>query len=234
MPIVDFDGGFAMCDTSRGRCRGESCTFAHNRAELRQWNRKKLGPRWRDRGPGGGHRGGRGGRGPGRREGRSRTPSPSSSAEERESSGFVLDKGFASNIISPPQVRGVHSHHIVPPKKAAVTDSYYRDSMMGGSQHMRVPKLTSPASPISIWPPLSRDPVPVVEVDQPVSLPPPPPPPPGEYAAKKNDFADRLEEELVLGDVQVELARTNYKEKFHKLLCWEEKTHIEILEKRLV
>jgi len=49
------------------------------------------------------------------------------------------------------------------------------------------------------------------------------------YAAKATDFLARIQEELRLGDIQVELTRDNYKEKLHKLLCWEEKAHIEIL-----
>ena len=42
-------------------------------------------------------------------------------------------------------------------------------------------------------------------------------------------FHARIREELRLGDIQVELTRGNYKEKLHKLLCWEEKAHVEIL-----
>jgi len=52
------------------------------------------------------------------------------------------------------------------------------------------------------------------------------------YAAKATNFLARIREALCLGDIQVELTRDNYKEKFHKLLCWEEKAHIEILEGR--
>ena len=48
------------------------------------------------------------------------------------------------------------------------------------------------------------------------------------------DFLQRLEEDLTIADIEKPLTRENYKEKFHKLLCWEEKTHIEILEERLI
>ena len=40
-------------------------------------------------------------------------------------------------------------------------------------------------------------------------------------------------ETLDIADIQQELTRETYKEKFHKLLCWEEKEHIDILERRL-
>ena len=55
-----------------------------------------------------------------------------------------------------------------------------------------------------------------------------------DYAARKIDFLQRLEEDLTIADIEKPLTRENYKEKFHKLLCWEEKTHIEILEERLI
>jgi hypothetical protein len=54
-----------------------------------------------------------------------------------------------------------------------------------------------------------------------------------DYAARKTDFLARREDELSFADIEKPLTRENYKEKFHLLLCWEEKTHIEILEKRL-
>ena len=44
---------------------------------------------------------------------------------------------------------------------------------------------------------------------------------------------ERVKEDLDIADIQQELTRENYKEKFHKLLCWEEKEHIDILERRL-
>ena len=49
------------------------------------------------------------------------------------------------------------------------------------------------------------------------------------YAASGITFQERLQQELNLADIQVELCRDNYKRKFHHLICWEEKTHIEIL-----
>lgn len=55
-----------------------------------------------------------------------------------------------------------------------------------------------------------------------------------DYAARKSKFLERIEEELYLEDIQQELTPGNYKKKFHNLLCWEEKTHIEILENRSV
>ena len=55
-----------------------------------------------------------------------------------------------------------------------------------------------------------------------------------DYAARKTDFLARLEEELSITDIEKPLTQENYKEKFHKLLCWEEKTHIVILEERLI
>ena len=52
------------------------------------------------------------------------------------------------------------------------------------------------------------------------------------YAAKETEFLARVEEPLQIEDIQKDLTRGNYKEKLHKLLCWEEKAHIEILEKK--
>ena len=49
------------------------------------------------------------------------------------------------------------------------------------------------------------------------------------YAAKATEFLTRIQEVLHIEDIQVELTQSNYKEKMHKLLCWEEKAHIEIL-----
>ena len=54
-----------------------------------------------------------------------------------------------------------------------------------------------------------------------------------QYAAKCSTFMERVRETLDIADIQQELTRENYKEKFHKLLCWEEKEHIDILERRL-
>ena len=56
--------------------------------------------------------------------------------------------------------------------------------------------------------------------------------PPHSYAAKETEFSTRIQEDLQIEDVEVELTQANYKEKFHKLLCWEEKAHIEILGKK--
>lgn len=53
-----------------------------------------------------------------------------------------------------------------------------------------------------------------------------------EYAASKEEFNERIKEELDRKDIQQTLSRANYKRKFHNLVCWEEKTHIEILEKK--
>ena len=52
------------------------------------------------------------------------------------------------------------------------------------------------------------------------------------YAAKETEFLARVGESLQIEDIQKDLTRGNYKEKLHKLLCWEEKAHIEILEKK--
>ena len=54
------------------------------------------------------------------------------------------------------------------------------------------------------------------------------------YAASKESFGERIKEELHLEVIQAPLTRTNYKEKFHNLICWEEKRHIEILDEKLV
>ncbi len=54
------------------------------------------------------------------------------------------------------------------------------------------------------------------------------------YAAQSTDFLERTKDVLDVEDVQQPLTRENYKEKFHKLLCWEEKRHIEILKERFV
>ena len=49
------------------------------------------------------------------------------------------------------------------------------------------------------------------------------------YAASEESFEGRLQQELNLSEIQVELDRHNYKRKFHHLICWEERKHIEIL-----
>ena len=50
-----------------------------------------------------------------------------------------------------------------------------------------------------------------------------------DYAAKATKFLARVQQVLRIEDVRTELTQGNYKEKMHKLLCWEEKAHIEIL-----
>ena len=55
-----------------------------------------------------------------------------------------------------------------------------------------------------------------------------------DYAASKLAFHERLRDQLEIADVQQELTRANYKEKFNKLLCWEEMEHIHILDDRSV
>ena len=50
-----------------------------------------------------------------------------------------------------------------------------------------------------------------------------------EYAASSETFEGRLQEELDIREIKVDLTQHNYKRKFHNLICWEEKTHIEIL-----
>ena len=47
-------------------------------------------------------------------------------------------------------------------------------------------------------------------------------------------FHERIQEPLDKQDIKRNLTTDNYKEKFHKLLCWEEKKHIELLEARYV
>ena len=46
------------------------------------------------------------------------------------------------------------------------------------------------------------------------------------------EFLDRVKEELYIEDITPELTVANYKEKFRKLLCWEEKEHITALRDR--
>ena len=50
-----------------------------------------------------------------------------------------------------------------------------------------------------------------------------------DYAAKATKFLTRVQQVLRIEDIHTELTQGNYKEKMHKLLCWEEKAHIEIL-----
>ena len=95
------------------------------------------------------------------------------------------------------------------------------------------------------WPDLSSTPSqPVYHPSQPVYHPPPRAATTAviatkeqhfqcQYAAKCSTFMERVKETLDITDIKQELTRENYKEKFHKLLCWEEKEHIDILGKRL-
>ena len=60
---------------------------------------------------------------------------------------------------------------------------------------------------------------------------------PNETTTHKNrlmssSFLNRVEAELKIEDIKPELTVENYREKFHKLLCWEEKEHITILHER--
>ena len=52
------------------------------------------------------------------------------------------------------------------------------------------------------------------------------------YAASKESFYERIKEELDIEIIQAPLTRDNYKKKFHNMICWEEKKHIEILDKK--
>jgi hypothetical protein len=49
------------------------------------------------------------------------------------------------------------------------------------------------------------------------------------YAASKESFIERIKEDLNVEVIQAPLTRENYKKKFHHMICWEEKRHIEIL-----
>ena len=52
------------------------------------------------------------------------------------------------------------------------------------------------------------------------------------YAASKESFNERIKEELDVKIIQASLTRENYKKKFHHMICWEEKRHIEILDEK--
>ena len=52
------------------------------------------------------------------------------------------------------------------------------------------------------------------------------------YAASKESFHERIKEDLDIEVIQAPLTRENYKKKFHNMICWEEKKHIEILDKK--
>ena len=49
------------------------------------------------------------------------------------------------------------------------------------------------------------------------------------YAASSETFEGRLQGDLEIEEIKVELTRETYKRKFHHLICWEEKEHIDIL-----
>ena len=55
------------------------------------------------------------------------------------------------------------------------------------------------------------------------------PPPQRNFSADNVVFDERVNHFLQLESIKVELTRNSYKTKFHNLICWEEKTHIEIL-----
>ena len=50
-----------------------------------------------------------------------------------------------------------------------------------------------------------------------------------DYAASKLTFEERVVEELDPSIIEAPLTRKNYKKKFHNMICWEEKRHIDIL-----
>ena len=52
------------------------------------------------------------------------------------------------------------------------------------------------------------------------------------YAASKESFNERIKEELDPRIIEAPLTRRNYKKRFHNMICWEEKRHIEILENK--
>ena len=52
---------------------------------------------------------------------------------------------------------------------------------------------------------------------------------PSKYAASKEKFPERVRGVLEIGEIEESLNRQNYKKKFHNLVCWEEKKHIQIL-----
>lgn len=54
------------------------------------------------------------------------------------------------------------------------------------------------------------------------------------YQPKYTTFSERVKDDLNLEDIQAELTIANYRDKFHKLLCWEEMEHISILHHRFV
>ena len=71
------------------------------------------------------------------------------------------------------------------------------------------------------WPDLHTELVPT----QPLSKP---------HVHKRSTFLERSKELLHVEDLKQPIIMENYKEMFHKLLCWEEKEHITLLHQRLV
>ena len=51
-----------------------------------------------------------------------------------------------------------------------------------------------------------------------------------DYAASKLTFQERIKEPLDPGIIEAPLTRENYKKRFHNMICWEEKRHVEILD----
>jgi superfamily I DNA and/or RNA helicase/exoribonuclease R len=52
------------------------------------------------------------------------------------------------------------------------------------------------------------------------------------YKPNNSTFLERVKEDLCVDDIKPELTTANYREKFHKLLCWEEREHITLLHDR--
>ena len=52
------------------------------------------------------------------------------------------------------------------------------------------------------------------------------------YAASRESFTERIKEELDPKIIEAPLTRRNYKKRFHHMICWEEKRHIEILDNK--
>lgn len=51
-----------------------------------------------------------------------------------------------------------------------------------------------------------------------------------DYAASKLTFQERVKEPLDPSIIEAPLTRENYKKRFHNMICWEEKRHVEILD----
>ena len=50
------------------------------------------------------------------------------------------------------------------------------------------------------------------------------------YAASKLTFLERIKEPLDPSIIEAPLTRENYKKRFHNMICWEEKRHVEVLD----